>query len=142
LKPPEENAVTSSPGFSPGRSNLPWAPSTLIESLIARPEAADRGHGAACEKGVAASISHGAGTSDTAKIRNADGRSAAGRRRGGRPNTANLTRLKPGTLKQSASAVSEPKLHPRSLNIQRLRRRVVTQQNLFFSSLMRSAGLL
>jgi hypothetical protein len=37
--------------------------------------------------------------------------------------------------------VSESRLRPRPLNTRRLRRRVVTQQNLFFSSVMRSAGL-
>jgi hypothetical protein len=115
LKAPEENADTSSPSFSLGRSSLPWAPSTLSESLIARPEGADRAHGAACAKGAAASTSRGAGINATARSRNVSAKSASGRRRGGRPNTARLPRPKPGTPRQKKRAASEPGPRPRPL---------------------------
>jgi hypothetical protein len=142
MKAPEEDADTSSPSFSLGRSSLPWAPSTLSESLIARPEGADRAHGAACAKGVAASTSRGAGTSAIARSRNVAAKSASGRRPGGRPNTARLPRPKPATPKPSARAASGSRTRPRLVRNQRLRRRVVTQQKFFFRSLVRSAGLL
>jgi hypothetical protein len=138
---PEEDAETSSPGFSRGRLSLPWAPTTLREGTAVGPERADRARGPACAKDAAASTTREVGTSATAKGRNAGGKSDAGRRRGGRPDIARLPRPKPGTPRRNARAASGPRLRPRLLNTQRLRRRVVTQQKLFFASLMRSARL-
>jgi hypothetical protein len=138
---PEENAGAFSPSFSLGRLSLPWAHSTIRESTAIRPEGADRARGSACAKDAAASTSRGVGTSATARSRNASGKSAAGRRPGGRPNIASPPRPKPGTPKPNARAASGPSPHPRLLRNQRLRRRVVTQPNLFFSSLLRSARL-
>jgi hypothetical protein len=140
LKTPEENGDTFSPSFSLGRSNLPWAPSTLRESLTARPEGADCAGELACAKGAAASISRGAGTSVTARTRNVSARSASGRRPSGRPNIARLPRPKPGTPKPSKRAVSGPRPRPRPWNSQSLRRRVVTQQKLFFPPLCDRPG--
>jgi hypothetical protein len=111
--------------------SLPWAPTTLRESTAVWPDGAGPARGAACAKAAGASTSHGAGTSATARSRNAGGRSAAGRRHGGRPNIARTPLPKPGTPRPSASAASGPRLRPRPFNTQRLRRRVVTQQNLF-----------
>jgi hypothetical protein len=141
FKAPGENADTSSPSFSLGSSILPWAPSTVSESPTAAPEGADRVHGAACAKAADASTSRGAGISATARSRNVSARSASGRRLGGRPNIARTPRPKANTHGPSASAVSAPRLRPRPWNTQRLRRRVVTQQKLFFSSVVRSARL-
>ena len=62
--------------------------------------------------------------------------------RGGRPNIAKRLTPKPGTPRQSASAVSGSRLRPRPFNSQRLRLCVVTQQKVFSPSLVRSAGLL
>jgi len=121
------------PELFPWETSLPWAPTTLKEHAAVWPEGAGPARGGACVKAASTSTSHGAGTSATAKSRNAGGRSAAGRRRGGRPNIARSPRSKPGMPRQSASAVSAPSPRPKPLNTQRLRRRVVTQQKLFFN---------
>ena len=70
---PEENVSAFSPSFSLGRSNLPWAPTTLRKSTAAKARARDRARGPACAKGAVASTSRGAGTSATARTRNACG---------------------------------------------------------------------
>ncbi len=44
---PGENAVTFSPGLSLGRSNLPWATTTLKESTVPKPESAAPARGPA-----------------------------------------------------------------------------------------------
>ena len=62
-------------------------------------------------------------------------RRQAERRRGRRAS-------KPSMPRPRKSAVSEPSPCPRPLRNPKLRRRVVTQQNFFSPSLMRSAGLL
>jgi hypothetical protein len=56
-------------------------------SMIVRPEGAGRAREPACAKGVA-STGHGAPVSAIDRSRNACGRSAAGKRRGGGPNVA------------------------------------------------------
>ena len=65
----------------------------------------------------------------------------AGRRRSGRLNVARTTTPKPSTPRQRKRAASRPSPRPRSLRIQNLRRRVVTQQKVFFPSVMQPAGL-
>ena len=133
--------MTHSPRAFPWEKHLPWAPARVRESTAARPERADRARGIACAKGVGASISRGVGTSATARIRNAGGRSTAGRRRGGKPDIASTPTSKPSTPRLRKSAASERSPRLRLLRTQKLRRRVVTQQKLFFPSVLRSAGL-
>jgi hypothetical protein len=130
-----------SPRAFPWEKHLPWALVRVRESTAARPEGADRARGIACAKVVGASISRGVGTSATARIRNAGGRSTAGKRRGGKPDIASTPTSKPGTprLRKSAAGERSPRL--RLLRTQRLRQRVVTRQKFFFHSVMRSAGL-
>jgi len=122
------------PELFPWETSLPWASTTLKENVAVWPEGASPARASACVKAAAASTSRGAGTSAIARSRNAGGRSVAGRRRGGRPNIARPPRSKPGMPRQSASAVSGPSPRPRPLNTQRLRRRVVTRQQLFFET--------
>jgi hypothetical protein len=132
---------THSPRAFPWEKHLPWALVRVRESTAARPEGADRARGIACAKVVGASISRGVGTSATARIRNAGGRSTAGKRRGGKPDIASTPTSKPGTPRLRKSAASERSPRLRLLRTQRLRRRVVTRQKVFFHSVMRSAGL-
>jgi hypothetical protein len=129
------------PELSLGRRHLPWALVRVRENVAVRPEGADRVHGSACARGVAAITSRGAGTNATARIWNVSGRSASGRRHGGRPSIARPTRPRPDTLRPRKRAANEPSLRHRPLKTPRLRRRVVTQQKLFFPSVRRSARL-
>ncbi len=97
-----------------------------------KPERADRARGSACAKGADASTSRGVGTSVTARTRNAGGRSAAGRRRGGRPNIARTPPPKPEHAQAEKRAPPAGQVRvPRLFRNQKLRRRVVTQQNFF-----------
>jgi hypothetical protein len=125
------------PELSPGRKHLPWALLRLREKTALRPERAGRAHGVVSAKGAGARICHGVGTSATARSRNASGKSGAGRRHGARPNVAGIPQPNAATPKPKESAVSEP----RPLRSRRLRRRVVTQQKLFFPSPLQSARL-
>jgi hypothetical protein len=127
------------PELFPWELILPWATARVRERTTPRPEGADCASGSACAKGADASISRGAGTSDTARSPNASGRSAAGRRHGGRPNNARMPSPKPGMPRLSARAACGPSPRPRLFRNQRLRRRVVTQQNVFFPAFMRPA---
>ena len=120
---------------------LPWAPITLRESPVRRPEGADHARGFACAKGASGSITRGAGTSATVSSQSAGGRSAAGRRPDGRPGVAGMPRSEPSTPRQRRSVVNESNLYPSPLKTPKLRRRVVTQLNLFFPSFMRSARM-
>ena len=129
------------PELFPWERHLPWALVRVRESVAVRPEGADRARGLAYAKGVGANTSPGAGTSAIARIRNAAGRSADGWRRGGKPDIARTSLPKPGTPRQRKRAASESSPRLRPLKIQRLRRRVVTQQKFFFPSVMRSARL-
>ena len=72
------------PELFPWEKHLPWAPVRVRESTAVRPEGADRARGFAYAKAVGVSTSRGVGTSATARIRTASGRSDAGRRRSGR----------------------------------------------------------
>src|SRR5207247_205249 len=58
---------------------LPWAPATINQSAVLVPVDAARGRGCACAEAADGSTSRGAGTSVTARMRNASGRFAAGR---------------------------------------------------------------
>ena len=132
---------THSPRAFPWEKHLPWALVRVRKSTAARPEGADRARENACAKVVGVSISRGVGTSATARIRNAGGRSTAGKRRGGKPDIASTPTSKPGTPRLRKSAASERSPRLRLLRAQSLRRRVVTGQKVFFHSVMRSAGL-
>lgn len=120
------------PELFPWERHLPWAHVRVRKSAAVRPEGADRVHGFASAKGAGASTSRGGGTSATARIHTASGRSDAGRRRSARPDIARMPMSKPGTPRPSARAVSGPSPRLRLLRAQNLRRRVVTQQKLFF----------
>src|SRR5437773_2912816 len=119
------------PGLSLGRSTLPWAAIMVLQPAAAVPVRDDRGRGSACAKAVGTSTSRGVGTSVTARTPNANGRSAAGRRRGGRRDDATTLRPKPSTPRRSVRAVSAPSLRHQHRRSPKLRLRVVTQQKLF-----------
>ena len=129
------------PELSLGRSNLPWAPSTLQKSTAVRPERADRARGSACAKGAVASTSRGVGTSATARTRNACGRSAAGRRRGGRPNVARTTAAKAQHAQAEKARRQRAKSAPKAVQNPELTPARGHAAKLFFPSLLRSAGL-
>ncbi len=78
--------------------------------------------GAAWVKGADASISHGAGTSATAKSRNVSGRFSAGRQRSGRLNVAGMPTPEPSIPRQKECAASKPSPRPRPFQSQKLRR--------------------
>jgi hypothetical protein len=128
------------PELFPWERHLPWAHVRVRESTAVRPEGADRAHGFASAKGVGASTSRGVGTSATARIHNASGRSDAGRRRSGRPDVARTPTSKPGTPRPNVRAASGRSPRLRLLRAQRLRRRVVTQQKNFFPPLCNRPG--
>jgi hypothetical protein len=128
---PEENATNILPGLSLGRQNLPWATTTLKKNLVPKPERGDLARGIARAKDATASISHDAGTSATVRTRNADERSAAGRRRGDRLNVVRPAPPKPSMPRQRRRAVGRPSSCPRMFKNRNLRRRVVTQQKFF-----------
>ena len=120
---------------------LPWATIRLRGSTAVGLERGDRDRGSACAKGAGVGTCPGLGTSAIVTTRNAAVRSAAGRRRGDRPNTARRPRSRHGTPRLNARAASAPNPRPRVVRVQRLRQRVVTQQKLFFPSALQSAGL-
>ena len=128
------------PELSLGRRHLPWALVRVRESVAVRPEGGDRVRGSACARGVAASTSRGAGTNATARIPNVSGRSVSGRRHGDRPSIATATRPKPDMLRPRKRAASEPSPRHRPWKAPKLRRRVVTQQKLFFPPLCARPG--
>ena len=131
---PEENVATFSPSFPLGDSTLPWAPSTVRKDTAVCPERGDLARGAACAKGANASTSRDAGTSATARIRNACGKFTAGRQLAARLNVAGTPASKPSMPRPRRSAGSEPKSRPKPLRTPKLRLRVVTQQKIFFPS--------
>ena len=112
---PEENAINILPELFPWELPLPWAPFTLRKDTAVCPERGDLARGSACAKGADASTSRGAGTSATARTRNACGKSAAGRRRAARRNVARTPASKPSTPRPRRSAVSEPKSAPKAV---------------------------
>lgn len=113
-------------GLFLGRSELPWTPATLIESVAVVPDRDVLACGSACARAVAASTSRGVGTSVTARILNANARFAAGRRRSGRPDGDGTPLPRLSTPRRSASAVSVPSPSPKYRLTPMLLRRVVT----------------
>jgi hypothetical protein len=138
----EENAINILPELFPREWPLPWAPLTLRNDTAVCPEGGDLAHGSACAKVADESTSRDAGTSATARIRNASGKSAAGRRLAARPDAARTSWSRPATPRTRNSAASEPKSRPKPLRTRTLRPRVVTHKEIFSPPLMRSAGLL
>ena len=128
LKAPEENATTTLPGLFPWELPLPWAPSTVRQNTAVRPGRVDRARGSACAKVADTSTNRGAGTSATARIRNASGSSIAGWPLAVRPNVARPPTSKPGTPETKRSAVAVPRPRPNRLKDLMLRPRVVTQR--------------
>ena len=107
--------ATFSPSFPLGDSTLPWAPSTLLKDTAVCPERGDLARGPAFAKGADASTSRDAGTSATARTRNACGRSTAGRRLAARLNVARTPASKPSMPRPRRSAGSEPKSAPKAV---------------------------
>jgi hypothetical protein len=127
-KAPEENATTTLPGLFPWELPLPWAPSTVRENRAVCPGHVDLARGPACAKVADASTNRKAGTSATARIRNASGRSSAGRRLADRPDVARMSASKPAMPRPRRSAVAVPRPRPNRWKNLMLRPRVVTQQ--------------
>jgi hypothetical protein len=138
---PGEDAINILPELFPWELQLPWAHSTVLTDTAVCPERGDLAHGLAFAKDADASTSHDAGTSATARTRNACGKSAAGRMLAARLNAVGTTASKHSMPRRRRSAVSATRPRPRSLRTHRLRPHVVTQQKFFFSPLMRSARL-
>jgi hypothetical protein len=120
--------VVRSPRAVPWERTLPWATLMVLQRAAAVPGRDDRGRGSACAKAVADNTSRGVPTSATARIPNAGGWSAVGRRRGARPGDAWTMSSKISTPRLNVRAVSTPHLRRKHPTNQRLRRRVVTQQ--------------
>jgi hypothetical protein len=129
------------PRAFPWEQYLPWAPVRVRQSTALQPEGAARARGSVSARDVGASTSPGAGTSATARIRNVSGRSIAGRRHDGKPDIASTPRPEPAMPRLRRRAATAPGRHLSPLMVQRLRRRVVTRQNVFFPAVMRSTGL-
>jgi hypothetical protein len=130
------------PELFPWELPLPWAPFTVRNATAVCPEPGDPARGSVCAKDAHASTSRGAGTSATARIRNASRRLSAGRRLAARRNVARTPASKPSMLRLKKSAVTAPRPRPRPLRTRTLRPRVVTQPKFFFAPLLRSARLL
>ena len=126
-------------GLYPWELQLPWAPLTLKYGAGARLERVGRGRGPACARGVIVNICRRVGTSATVTTQTVSGKSVVGRRRDARPRIARMARLDLAMPRRNGSAVDEPRPRPRSLTAPKLLPCVVTQQKLFFPSLMRSA---
>lgn len=121
--------LARSPRADPWESTLPWA-AVIINQTAA--VVGNHGRGSACARAVGASTRHRVGTSVTARTPNACDWSDAGRRRGGRPSDARTMPSKPSTPRPNERAVSVPLLRHNPRMNPKLRRRVVTQQRLFF----------
>jgi hypothetical protein len=120
---------------------LPWAPAKLKESAASVPEGDGLARASACARAAAASTSRGVGTSVTARNRSANGRCGAGRRRDGRPSAGKRPRPRPNMPRRNGRAASGSSLRHKPRGSRRLRRRVVTQQKIFFAAGVRSAGV-
>jgi hypothetical protein len=132
--------MVRSPRAVPWEIALPWAAVMLIQNAVAVPVRDDRGRGSACAKAAGAPTNRSVGTNVIARIPNAGGRSAAGRRRGGRRDGVCTLRPKPSTPRRNVRAVLPrrkrcavrvPHLCRKHRRTPRLRRRVVTQQKFF-----------
>jgi hypothetical protein len=133
--------IARSPRAIPWERTLPWAAVILSQSAAAVPVRDDRGRGSVCAKAAGVSTSRGVGTSVTARTPNASGRSAVGRRRGGRPGGVWMRQPKPNTPRLNVRAVSVANLRPKHRRPLKLRRRVVTQRNFFSPAFVRPAGV-
>src|SRR5579883_2056485 len=107
------------PRAFPWEQDLPWAPVRVRQSPALQPVGADRVRGFVSARGVDASTSPDAGTSVTART----------------------PRPEPAMPRPRKRAVTAPSRRLSLLRVQRLRRRVVTRQKIFFPAVMRSAGL-
>jgi hypothetical protein len=119
--------LARSPRAVPWEKALPWAIVMISQTAVAD----DRGSASACAKAVDASTSRAVGISVIARIPNACACSGAGRQRSGRPIGARTRRSKPSMPRQNVRAVSAPHLRHKRRRPLRMRRRVVTQQQLF-----------
>ena len=108
----------------PWELQLPCAPLTLKQDVAVCPEGADHDSGPVCARAAIASTCRAAGTSATAKIRSASGRSVAGRPGGlgARPNIARTPRLNAATPRRNESTVDGRRPRPRPLRTQTLPR--------------------
>ena len=116
LKTPEENATNILPELFPWELPLPWAPSTVLTDTAVCPERGDLAHGLAFAKDADASTSHDAGTSATARTRNACGKSAAGKMLAARLNAVGTATSRHSMPRPKRSAVSATRPRPRSLS--------------------------
>ena len=127
--------------FPLGGSILPWAPSTLSESPTARPEGADRAPRLCMRKGCGRTYQPRCWNQRYCQepewLRQVRKWQAAKRQAKHRQDAEAKVRHAQAERERRERA----KRRPRPLNTQRLRRRVVTQQNLFFHALVRSARL-
>ena len=124
--------LARSPRAVPWETALPWVAVMISEDAAAVPGRDDRGRGSACAKAVAANTSRGVGTSITARTSNVCARSGAGRRHGARPDDVRGRRPKPGTPRRNVRAVRVSHLWRNHRRLLKLRRRVVTQQKVFW----------
>ena len=135
---PEENATNILPELFPWELQLPWASSTVLTDTAVCPERGDLARGLAFAKDAGASTSHDAGTSATARTRNACGKSAAGKRLAARLNVVGMSASEHSMPRPKRSAGSATRPRPRSLRTPKLRPRVVTQP--FFSPSLYAIG--
>ena len=139
---PGENVSNILPELSLGRSNLPWATTTLKKNAVPKPERADRASGPASTKGAVASTTRDAGTSATARTRNACGKSTAGWRLADRLNVARTTRAKAQHAQAEKARRQRAKSVPKDVEKPGTCAARGHAAKFFSPSLMRSAGLL
>lgn len=131
---------SNSPRAVPWEFALPWNVAILRQSAGVLPVRDGRGPGCVCARAVAGGTSHGVGTSVTARIRNACGRSAVGRRRSGRRGGVRTTPSRPSTRWRNVRGVSVPEFRRKHQISPKLRRRVVTQQKFFVQPMCARPG--
>ena len=130
------------PRAFPWEKLLPWAIVRVRKDVALRLDGAERARGFACIKAAAAIISRGATTSATAKILNVSKRFVVGMQQEGKPGIVRTSGSELGTPRPKRRAASEPSRCRRPLKTPSLRRRVVTQQKIFFAPVLRSPRLL
>lgn len=133
--------MTHSPRAFPREMSLPWAPLRIRANATHRVGPVARARGSVCGKDAGESTSLVPGISAIARSRNAAARSTAGRQRGDRPSDAKIPRSEPNMPRPKAHAANGPKSHHGRLTTHNGHLRVVTRLTLFFSSVMRPAGL-
>ena len=127
--------------FPLGVPHLPWAPSTVRKAPPSAQRRGDLARGPACAKDADASTSRDAGTSATARTRNACGKSAAGRRLAARLNVARTPASKPSMPRPRRTRRQRAKVVPKAVENPKLRRAWSRSRKFFSSPLMRSARL-